>query len=181
MIINTEWGAFGENGELDFVLTKWDRRVDELSVNPGKQVSSPTLIIASSNNGLGKKNCFNVTLKWRHFSIRQIFEKMVSGMYMGELIRQVLVDLMRDDLIFFNCNREKILERGSFYTRQVRLDKNEGILGPTKWFGYRFASEIESDPVGEYTRARAVLQELEIAPDTVNDEDLSSLRLEKRL
>ena len=36
MIINTEWGAFGENGELDFVLTKWDRRVDELSVNPGK-------------------------------------------------------------------------------------------------------------------------------------------------
>ena len=42
---------------------------------------------------------------------------MVSGMYMGELIRQVLVDLTRDDLIFFNCNREKILERGSFYTR----------------------------------------------------------------
>jgi hexokinase len=42
---------------------------------------------------------------------------MVSGMYMGELIRQVLVDLMRDDLIFFNCNREKILERGAFYTR----------------------------------------------------------------
>jgi len=40
MIINTEWGAFGENGELDFVLTKWDRRVDELSVNPGKQVSN---------------------------------------------------------------------------------------------------------------------------------------------
>ena len=42
-------------------------------------------------------------------------------MYMGELIRQVLVDLMRDDLIFFNCNREKILERGSFYTRLVLL------------------------------------------------------------
>ncbi len=38
MIINTEWGAFGENGELDFVLTKWDRRVDELSVNPGKKL-----------------------------------------------------------------------------------------------------------------------------------------------
>ncbi len=38
MIINTEWGAFGENGELDFVLTKWDRRVDELSVNPGNGV-----------------------------------------------------------------------------------------------------------------------------------------------
>lgn len=46
---------------------------------------------------------------------------------------------------------------------------------------FRFASEIESDPVGQYTRARAVLQELEIAPDTVNDEDLSSLRLVKTL
>ena len=68
MVINTEWGAFGDNGELDFVVTKWDRAVDEMSVNPGKQ----------------------------------IFEKMISGMYMGELIRQVIVDLMKDDLIFFN-------------------------------------------------------------------------------
>ena len=57
---------------------------------------------------------------------------MISGMYMGELIRQVLLDLMKDDLIFFGCNREMLLERGSFYTR--------------------FASEIESDPVGDYTR-----------------------------
>jgi len=37
---------------------------------------------------------------------------MISGMYMGELIRQVLVDLMKDDLIFFGCEREKLLERG---------------------------------------------------------------------
>jgi len=122
MVINTEWGAFGENGELDFVVTKWDKAVDEMSVNPGKQ----------------------------------IFEKMISGMYMGELIRQVLVDLMKDDLIFFEANREKILERGSFFTR--------------------FASEIESDPVGDYPRAKAVLQQLDIDPETVTDEDFSSLR-----
>jgi len=122
MVINTEWGAFGDNGELDFIRTKWDRAVDDNSVNPGKQ----------------------------------IFEKMISGMYMGELIRQVLVDLMKDDLIFFECNRDKILERGSFFTR--------------------FASEIESDPVGDYTRAKAALQMLDIDPDTVTTEDLSSLR-----
>ena len=71
---------------------------------------------------------------------------------MGELVRQVLVDLMKDDLIFVGADRcqpiltnlsgkdkclssrEKLLERGSFFTR--------------------YASEIESDPVGEYTRAR---------------------------
>lgn len=122
MLINTEWGAFGDNGELDFIITKWDKNVDEMSVNPGKQ----------------------------------IFEKMISGMYMGELIRQVLVDLMKDDLIFFGCNRDKVLERGSFFTR--------------------FASEIESDPVGNYTRAKACLVELEIDPDTVTDEDCSALR-----
>ena len=28
-----------------------------------------------------------------------------SGMYMGELVRQVLVDLMKDDLIFVGCDR----------------------------------------------------------------------------
>ena len=86
-VINTEWGAFGDNGELDFVVTKWDRAVDEMSVNPGKQ----------------------------------IFEKMISGMYMGELIRQVLVDLMKDDLIFFEANREKILERGTFLTMSASV------------------------------------------------------------
>ena len=80
MIINTEWGGFGDNGEIDFIRTKWDRNVDENSINPG----------------------------------RQTFEKMISGMYMGELIRQVLVDLMKDDLIFFNCNRDKLFERGMY-------------------------------------------------------------------
>ena len=55
VIINTEWGGFGDNGELDFIRTKWDLSVDEGSLNPGAQ----------------------------------IFEKMISGMYMGELVRQV--------------------------------------------------------------------------------------------
>jgi len=122
MVINTEWGAFGDNGELNFIKTRWDERVDEMSVNPGKQ----------------------------------IFEKMISGMYMGELVRQVLVDLMKDDLIFVGCDREGLLSRGSFFTR--------------------YASEIESDPVGEYTRARQALEELGMDPDEVSDDDCSALR-----
>ncbi len=35
MIINTEWGAFGDKGELDFIKTKWDEAVDAGSLNPG--------------------------------------------------------------------------------------------------------------------------------------------------
>ena len=50
MIVNTEWGAFGDKGELDFIRTKWDYNVDTFSVNPSKQ----------------------------------IYEKMISGMYMGK-------------------------------------------------------------------------------------------------
>ena len=43
MVINTEWGAFGNQGELDFIKTKWDERVDEGSINPGKQVQTKLL------------------------------------------------------------------------------------------------------------------------------------------
>ena len=74
MIINTEWGAFGDDGELDIIKTKWDEAVDEGSLNPGKQT----------------------------------FEKMISGMYMGELTRQVLVDMIHEGLIF----TDKVRKRG---------------------------------------------------------------------
>ena len=55
VVVNTEWGAFGDQGELDYIVTQWDRKVDEGSINPGKQ----------------------------------IFEKMISGMYMGEVKKNI--------------------------------------------------------------------------------------------
>ena len=123
MVINTEWGAFGENSELDFIRTKWDEAVDAASLNPGKQ----------------------------------IFEKMISGMYMGELTRQVLVDMTWENLLFTNLtDTDPLFEWGSFLTRYV--------------------SEIESDPVGEFTRARAVFAELFGPDQRVTDEDCSAVR-----
>jgi len=120
VIINTEWGAFGNQGELDFILTKWDREVDRESINPGKQ----------------------------------LFEKMISGMYMGEVVRQVLVDLIEEGLIFTKDNIDKLLEKGGFLTKYV--------------------SEIESDQVGDYTRCCQVLKEVGI--DNPSEEDCSALR-----
>ena len=38
VIINTEWGAFGEKGEIDFVKTDYDIKVDQESLYPGEQV-----------------------------------------------------------------------------------------------------------------------------------------------
>lgn len=37
VLINTEWGAFGDNGVLKFISTDFDKEIDESSNNPGKQ------------------------------------------------------------------------------------------------------------------------------------------------
>lgn len=37
VLINTEWGAFGDDGVLNFIKTDYDREADESSVNIGKQ------------------------------------------------------------------------------------------------------------------------------------------------
>lgn len=38
VIINTEMGAFGDDGCLDFIRTPYDRDIDAVSVNVGKQM-----------------------------------------------------------------------------------------------------------------------------------------------
>lgn len=37
MCVNTEWGAFGDNGCLDDIRTIYDKAVDDYSLNAGKQ------------------------------------------------------------------------------------------------------------------------------------------------
>lgn len=37
MCVNIEWGAFGDDGELDDYCTHFDHIVDECSNSPGKQ------------------------------------------------------------------------------------------------------------------------------------------------
>lgn len=38
MVVNTEWGAFGDNGCLEFIRTEYDRSIDQASLNPGRQL-----------------------------------------------------------------------------------------------------------------------------------------------
>ena len=120
VVVNTEWGAFGDNSELDFVRTKWDEEVDAMSLNPGKQT----------------------------------FEKMISGMYMGELVRLVVEDMVEEGLMFLNQNTNRIRIPGNF---------------PTKYL-----SEIEADAVGDYERCRNVLFKLGIVG--ASEADLSAIR-----
>ena len=85
MLINTEWGAFGEQDVLNFVITEFDRAIDENSINPSKQ----------------------------------LFEKMISGMYMGELTRLVLEKLVNAGFLFGGKCPNDLRKRGKFFTKYV--------------------------------------------------------------
>lgn len=37
MCVNTEWGGFGANDNIEDIRTRYDREVDGGSLNPGKQ------------------------------------------------------------------------------------------------------------------------------------------------
>ena len=44
MCINTEWGAFGDDGALEDIRTEFDREIDRGSLNPGKQLWVPPFL-----------------------------------------------------------------------------------------------------------------------------------------
>ena len=69
-------------------------------------------------------------------------------------MRQVLVDLIHEGLILVGQDTALIQQHGRFYTKYV--------------------SEIESDPVGDFTRCRQALDDLGLKE--VSDEDCSALR-----
>nr|XP_014344414.1 PREDICTED: glucokinase [Latimeria chalumnae] len=98
MCVNTEWGAFGDSGELEEFRLEYDRMVDEMSLNPGQQ----------------------------------LFEKIISGKYMGELVRLVLLKLVNENLLF-NGEASGILKtRGSFETRFIsQIESDSGDLKQT--------------------------------------------------
>jgi len=111
MIVNTEWGAFGENGSIDFIRSRYDDEIDKTSINVGKQ----------------------------------IFEKMISGMYLGEIVRLMILDLIDRELMFVeemkkNAYRHALFTKGSFYTK--------------------YLNEIESDSNAKFSRTKRILKEL---------------------
>lgn len=85
VVINTEWGAFGENGEFDDIITQFDKSVDAESLYPGKQ----------------------------------IFEKMVSGMYLGEIVRHALIHLVNEGVLFRGEMPEKLQMKDAVHTKYL--------------------------------------------------------------
>ncbi|KAG8011691.1 Hexokinase-2 [Nibea albiflora] len=114
MCVNMEWGAFGDNGELDDFCTEFDHTVDDCSSNPGKQR----------------------------------YEKMISGMYLGEVVRNVLLDFTAKGLLFRGKLSERLKTRGIFETK--------------------FLSQIESDRLA-MRQVRSILQHLGLTNSTCDD------------
>ncbi|XP_004072203.1 glucokinase [Oryzias latipes] len=113
MCVNTEWGAFGDKGELEEFRLEYDRVVDEFSINPGQQ----------------------------------LFEKLISGKYMGELVRLVLMKLVKENLLFNGEASEQLRTRGSFETR--------------------FVSQVESDS-GDRKQIYNILSSLGVLPSELD-------------
>lgn len=47
------------------------------------------------------------------------FEKMISGMYMGELVRLILVKMAKEELLFRGKLSTELLAKGRFETKDV--------------------------------------------------------------
>uniref|UniRef100_A0A674EQ28 hexokinase n=1 Tax=Salmo trutta TaxID=8032 RepID=A0A674EQ28_SALTR len=112
MCINTEWGAFGDNGMLEDIRTEFDREIDRGSLNPGKQ----------------------------------LFEKMVSGMYMGELVRLILVKMAKEEFLFEGRITPELLTKGTFETKHVSaIEKSKEGLTKAKEILGRLGVEPSAD------------------------------------
>ncbi|KAG1469301.1 hypothetical protein G6F56_003329 [Rhizopus delemar] len=119
MIVNTEWGSFGDHNLACLPRTFYDNRVNRQSMNPGVHV----------------------------------FEKMVSGLYLGEIVRLILVDFLDRRLIF----------DGQYTTE----------LNTPYFFESSYISAIESDDTPELDETKHILESIMNIPSTtVNDRRL---------
>ncbi|XP_066098160.1 hexokinase HKDC1 isoform X3 [Saccopteryx bilineata] len=99
MCINTEWGAFGDDGALEDIRTEFDRDLDLGSLNPGKQ----------------------------------LFEKMISALYLGELVRLILLKMAKAGLLFGGKKSSALHTKGKIETRHVAaMEKYKEGLANTR-------------------------------------------------
>jgi hexokinase len=80
---------------------------------------------------------------------------MISGMYMGEIVRLIILDLMQQDLLFigqgegYGNGRTPLFTRGGFYTK--------------------FVSTVETDEGIAFSNTRRVLEDIGIRNPTFDD------------
>ena len=96
MIINTEWGSFGDGRPEIIPHTFYDVRVNRQSVNSGAQM----------------------------------YEKMVAGLYLGEIVRLVIVDFIDRRLLFdsqYSAEMNKPYNFESSYVSAIDRDETSDL------------------------------------------------------
>lgn len=96
VVINTEWGAYGEPSILP--ITQYDHELDRASANPKKHM----------------------------------FEKMISGLYMGELTRVIMMDLVASGNLFKGIGSTQLGTRHLFDTAYMsRIERYRNFNSAT--------------------------------------------------
>ncbi|XP_015267990.1 PREDICTED: hexokinase-3 [Gekko japonicus] len=90
MCINMEWGAFGDDGCLEYIMTSYDKKIDAASINSGQQR----------------------------------YEKLISGMYLGEIVRHILLDLASRKILFLGQQLSVLKTKDLFPTRLLTIIEN---------------------------------------------------------
>nr|XP_054766151.1 hexokinase type 2-like [Lytechinus pictus] len=85
VILDCEFGAFGDNGCLDDIRTDFDRDIDRRTFNRGKQ----------------------------------FYEKMIAGMYLGEILRLAMIHLINQKVIFGGVLPEALQKEWGFKTKNL--------------------------------------------------------------
>ncbi|XP_072177541.1 hexokinase-4-like [Diadema setosum] len=91
VIIDCEWGAFGDNGCLEDVRTAFDRDIDRRTFNHGKQ----------------------------------FYEKMIAGMYLGEILRLAMIHLADQKALFGGDVSDALRKEWAFKTKNLTFIEND--------------------------------------------------------
>lgn len=107
------------------------------------------------------------------------FEKMISGMYMGEIVRLIILDLLQQELLFlghrdtYGDYKTPLYNRGGFYTKFVStVETDEGFY----FYLTKRISSIVTDSAGfsfclgiKFANTRRVLEDIGIRNPTYDD------------
>jgi hexokinase len=133
--------------------------------NNNNESCEQTMVVNMEWGNLGNNGCLDFIRTSHDYEIdncslnpkRQVYEKMMSGLYMGEIVRLIILDLYEKDLLFVGHRdqewqtdyRQALYTKGSFYTKYV--------------------SEIETDSGITFSRTTSVLEQMGIDKPTYDD------------
>ncbi|CCM01376.1 uncharacterized protein FIBRA_03426 [Fibroporia radiculosa] len=110
--INCEWGAFDSFVHENLPRTKYDAIIDEQSNKPGEQAFE---VITTLGDDLSKPDRLDARL------IVPDLQKLISGRYLGEILRLIICELIDDGVLFLGQNTYKLEIPYSFDTAFLSL------------------------------------------------------------